>query len=106
MRLYGWSIGTMELPAGNVRSSVSLRRAGDAAGDAAGDGDGEDDDDAALFALTGTVNGAVARLISPPCACKVLSNSAWLPARVSSPGNTYADGPSFLGFSIDRLLFR
>ena len=55
---------------------------------------------------TVTVNGAVAREISQPCSCRMRSRSACGPGRGSSPGKTYAAGPSVFGFRIERLLFR
>ena len=60
----------------------------------------------ALLPGTVTVNGAVAREISTPCFCSTRSSSACAPGRGSSPGSTYAAGPSVFAFRIERLLFR
>src|SRR5581483_4846137 len=56
------------------------------------------------FAGNVTVNGAVAREISTPCFCRIFNRSACVPGRGSSPGSTYAAGPSVRAFRIDRLL--
>src|SRR2546423_4053869 len=108
---------TIYLPAGKVRVSVSVERAtatGEDTGDglidargiasdgvAAGFGDavavgppaaGGSDRAAAPRALgfffIATVNGAVARWTSQPCACNTRKRVAWFPGRGSSPGKT------------------
>jgi hypothetical protein len=51
------------------------------------------------------VKGVVAREISTACFCNTRSKSACAPGRGSFAVNTYAAGPSFLGFMTERLLF-
>src|SRR5262249_48086465 len=57
-----------------------------------------------FFPGTVTVNSDVAREISTPCFCSTRNSSACAPGRGSSPGITYAAGPSVRAFRSERLV--